>query len=1757
MNLFRFFFAGLISFILLTSGGHQTSEALTGEKLPLFTVKILDGIRVSSKYVLNGSVLRAKTPISVLLVPNSSEYLGNSLVTGASGLIKCKSKIGKIQRSRSFRSTSSSFVLRPDAGSCTLTGEVTLSDGRREAITESSFTSVSLKKKKRPGQLDKRGKLAISLVTESGSVLPLSSIQTINSQKQYPANEVSMAVDAQFFDTKSRGKSRLLRGKKLTVTVISPRGIVSITEADSTQGLVKLGLNILSAGTYLIKVTVKGSSASQLGEVAFVVTLPPSLIGPPLLNRTITPRPLPTSGSSSFYKAFDFGSRQSITIDGKVWEGVGDASVKSDSSISTNGITKYLTPSVNLDPFVSGPLFSMLKNFLWKEEGVKVTVTGLPNGIYEIFVYTVEDNEPATFDLFLNNKIAKRNIASGSAGFWQRIGPVRIEVTNGLIVLEGKNEHVNLAGAELFKIDRVTTPQITQTPKPITQTTPIAVPQITPTLVSITTPTPSVVVSPSFAPVPGFTLTPSLTSTPNNGDIITSGLLQEFKLKERFAVSHSDQIVELDLSSIAQKSLAAAFVSGQYRAALLTSPGGVEIPFQVIEEGKKLAIRTNLASGEEKKWQLMVGRNPSVMASSPLSISETADHIEIASGLTALRLPNFATPGKAVGYTSANSPSKALRNLPHIAPNESLFALAPIQGVRLANGIWTASGSNMLVARANKLLEASVRFIEKGPLRLVAQVSYKFEKPVYDYGSTIISNAGLGYYSFTVKAEAGQPSFVFEEDTDLDMIWALNMHEGLNPDQARYRANLSSSVERGREPDGRKYRPWHERAGLDALVDLKYPEQPDVRPFMAVWNPWIYDAGWYWQAFDSKANSSANLVGLFAGRASRALGAHNSGVSVFTQAADPRNLSKKVFGFAVESYRRGHDARIFPRSRFQWGLYLTNREQLKAPEEVQPINRQMNIHGGLNLSKINRWVFDFPDPSQGYGAAFMSRSAMEALRKRVREDNDYYNFLVQKDSWTRPILDSWRESGREKLAQSVQSVVKDAKEMMDTLINGQGVMDLKHHYWMGGLIAQRNGVWLDQLLADSRLTDLERASLKAAAVLFGEVMWDEDHSPIGIESIGVNLGNENMALQHSGYRQFYALFLARNPTMSQRVNQVEQKVRASLEQQVDESGAHIGSSHYMSASFTPTLNIILQLEQLGRSPFANWPKLNKFAEYLLNIQAPSDPRRDRKRTILTFGDAGIEGSALYGLLGTGFSNANPSLSRRLMAAWRVGGKEHSAFFGSSLMMIDDTLSSVEVPLGDAFFAGSMGILRHGWNTANETALFLLAGNHYRDHRHEGDVGSISLYGLGVPLSTDWASLYEPHVPGAYQHSTVVPEDAIGHSWAQNGSALNQGSYIWSQSNQEDFSSNSGGAFVRAKMKRANSKLDWTRTATVVRLAEDLPVIVIQDRFSGEQSRVPKVASFNLMAQGSVMTSGGMITPPQHTHPKAQREESPPASHLPSSSLPISFSAGANEFGFTGRHGVDFSVFVIGDEPHDVAIGNWGVTAWGNGLTPNKEERQHILRVKSNGTFNTVLVPWRAGNKPSGLSVTKDGSNIKIVASGKLTIVAPDGSWQTNSMSQQTQTPLAVTVSVPSPTATPTLSTTATLSPTATAFFTPTVNSTPTFTPIQIPSFIPTAIVIPTATPVLESTATINATVTVTATAAIIPTVTFTPTMTPIVIASPTPTAVVSPTLAPTSIPTPSLVSQVHFSSSYTFTGGSVGVGLATGKSGKVKGKRNK
>ena len=1386
-------------------------------------------------------------------------------------------------------------------------------------------------------------------------------------------------------------------------------------------------------------------------------------------------------------------------------------------------------------------------------------------------------------------------------------------------------------------------------------------------------------------------------------------LPQTFTLTEHFGVPHPDQIIMFDLEQPLESGSAVTTMA-------IDAGDAVEVPCQMLAGGRQIAVRTSLAVNETRTFTVRPGI-PRATDPNAVTLHENGSCYEIANGITGVRVPK---------------------------PVHSLPFPAPVQGVLLRDGSWTAAGTTLsLTPPPDAAPKMSVTFPEKGPLKTVVVVRYEL---------------GATFSTTTIVLEAGQPSVLFEEEANLDRSYAIELHNAVQPTHARYRGHHASSKGRGYEPDGQTYRQWHQRPSLDAQVDLTYGGPRDYGR-VARWDPWITDCGWYWQMFDDQAGPEGNLVGAFAGRASRQVGSAMSGVSGYTapagisdlvtamapdgtlhavyagngglwhvainaslaagrpamigdglvnpdlailpdgtvsviahdptakqfvalqgrvgaaftrapvmlagadgttiidpyayqavrgetqflffygeragmregllfsrsgdetaftfrdaigelayyrhinrprfaalpdgrvlllttdkggyaivaaiapdavtftqrsarcpgaplnfggaldpatgsytvgdqtgtlhdyppsgqptksdgklsvdhhgQGANRRSLATaadgtaillfggnsgnayqqsvyrrtdgnwtawpeanklglactqalfhkqsgqfvllgrengrlaayaakpdaqaptKLFdlpetearraGFSVVIGQRSPDARFFKQPRFQWGLFVGAKgTDLKPATEIQPIAQQMNLHGGINLDKIQRCTLDFPDPPQGYGAMYMPKQAVDSLIAKLRADTKgvhgggFHSWLYNAEPMGRELIDLWADTTGKQADVITGKIESLARTFLDHFVNGDGIYAMPTHYWHGGLEMSRKLVWLDQLMGSDQTTPEQKARLKAIAVLFGSILHDNDFVPLDNWQ-GINLGTANMPVQQQNYRQMYALFLARHPMMKDRAKGVAGAATQMLKQTVNEHGAHMGSLHYVGAANGPLLATFQQLQMAGvYDGFASEERLAKFAEFYMQALSPPEVRFGGKRLMVAIGDGCTEGTEEYGMLGTGFAKSNPALSKRLMGAWRENGKVHTGFHGSTLLKIDDDLPGESPNLGDARFPGYYSILRSGWGTPEENAVWCVNGNFYLDHCHN-DLGSVVAYLLGAPVSIDWGPIYSPRVAGGAMHSGVIQEAAFGQAWDKDIASLGAGvGFSGHYGNHGVGEATSLDTYadgkrmvstIRSGVRENATAADqtaWVRTVSLVTADASLPVLFIRDTFSGKDAAVPKIFTLNLMADGAVETPVGPQTPSERIFPYAEKP-SDPATQMPSAGEVFPLVPGVNRLGFTGQiwkghpsEGIDWNVYLIPDEPQQAQIGNWANQSSSSRSLFEAaqgrpyEERQHILRVRGTGTFTTVIVPWKKGQKPDELTVTTDGGAITVKSTKSSVSIAPDGTIQ--------------------------------------------------------------------------------------------------------------------------------------------------------------------
>ena len=1005
----------------------------------------------------------------------------------------------------------------------------------------------------------------------------------------------------------------------------------------------------------------------------------------------------------------------------------------------------------------------------------------------------------------------------------------------------------------------------------------------------------------------------------------------------------------------------------------LLNAAGKPAPFQVLND-HRIAVRTDLPAGATKTWQLIAGPAP---VGSGVTLVEKPDYYEIANELIGIRVPKSA----------AN-----LTNTP-----------APIQGLRFQDGTWTAAGPNFMGRPAKAM---TVEFIERGPVVTRVKISYTYNKELLhsylnspDYPDV---PAGEGSYTTMIELQAGQPSITFEEESVTDIAYKINITRGLTPDKAQYRGHHASSKDAGLDPNGAVYRCDGTRH--DALVNLKYdnskkdPWPQTTYPFMSHWDPWAVDTGFYWQLYDSRTNGSDNLIGIFAGPASRLINPGFSGVSFDTgRVAGQPQVSLKV-GFQ----RLMPTQKYTTHMRFGWGIFLGKKSvDVKPPMEVQGINRQMNIHSGVNLNTPAKLPATFPDPPAGYGTLYAPVTAWKGIADALRAEKlkgwrTFYGQQYGANPYLGPLLEYWADPRPESAKKAADDVNSFAKAYLDTLINGEGIYQQSTCYFMGAEKISEDLIWIDQLLAADRLAPAEKAQLKRSAALFATALWNLDVAPMQ-GNCGMNMGCANMGSMWLGTRYSYTLFLADHPNFRNEMEAIRKKALGLLYEYTGESGACNACAHYAGGSMVPLLNLLQQMQMRGvMDAFATEKRLADYAEWEMQLTTPPEVRFGGLRKIISVGDGSTEASVRLGQIGTGFATANPGLSARLMGLWQAMGKPQDNFYGASLLKIDAALPAVSPKLGSAQFAGWMSVMRAGWDTPNESAVFFINGDVMADHRHN-DQGEVVIYALGAPLSLDFGSMYDPRPSGGLLHSIALPESWLGRAWNADNVPLDVpegpgGLSSWWNTQTQPFLSFSESASAGARFSRLGSATDihWQRTVRFLHPDPAHPVIIIDDVFTGKDlAGKPVISTLNLMAQRAVTTPSGALTPVERTHPANQKTT---PEKLPSTGPVFPLPAGLNKFGFTGQWLIDWDLYTDAATPMQALIGNWGHT-WHPSTEQNQfgkaqgrsfEERQHILRLRGQDKIRTIILPYRKGARPDNLTAMKQAAGT-IIHSGVMTL----------------------------------------------------------------------------------------------------------------------------------------------------------------------------
>ena len=162
-------------------------------------------------------------------------------------------------------------------------------------------------------------------------------------------------------------------------------------------------------------------------------------------------------GTNAFYRALNLNGA-ALTIDGNSWQS--STGAPNFSFTQVNGGV-FANQGVPLVPPTDANRATMIRSSIWGKT-VNVNVTSVPNGSYDVYAYVWEDNFTQTFSVSLEGSVVVPAHNSGSAGTWNKLGPFRVNITDGAINASATGGDVCFSGIEIWRVNETGNPFVSQ-----------------------------------------------------------------------------------------------------------------------------------------------------------------------------------------------------------------------------------------------------------------------------------------------------------------------------------------------------------------------------------------------------------------------------------------------------------------------------------------------------------------------------------------------------------------------------------------------------------------------------------------------------------------------------------------------------------------------------------------------------------------------------------------------------------------------------------------------------------------------------------------------------------------------------------------------------------------------------------------------------------------------------------------------------------------------------------------------------------------------------------------------------------------------------------------------------------------------------------------------------------------------------------------------------------------------------------------------
>ena len=760
-------------------------------------------------------------------------------------------------------------------------------------------------------------------------------------------------------------------------------------------------------------------------------------------------------------------------------------------------------------------------------------------------------------------------------------------------------------------------------------------------------------------------------------------LAQEFVLREHLGRTWPHELVTFPLTPPQLKAA--------QQGAQVVGPKDEVVPSQIFTENgqARLAFQVTLLPGATQTYRLGKAAKPKA---GDLQIEEKQDRWLLGNEFIALALRKKLTGNEA-----------------------------PVAGVRVRSGGWTAGASRMGGA---DIASYSVEVTARGPVfaEAVCQVTF----------------ADQGKWTQRFRVLRGEPVVVVTESYDAPAGGTVRMPlsgPGFQSAQLLYRKGMGNLGQLDSWPiaPGRAYslEPWlrwyiSERQGnWFALHNDK-----DMLMLAA-----LRPSAWKDPAWKGKAEQIAPMIPV---------SAEKDGI--------------------VAEMPIGGGSRI-------WLLGTPSREESLAPLSgknlrIAPLPQRYLIkYGDFPLDVVKDYVLDWPGDHDNYPRLFVSKKNLPALKSRLKNDpNEVRRWVSQQpiDKYNIDApLQAYFASSDAKLGEMIvqknnewlKQVVEDVSEQHNRVTLG-----VAPH--MQSLLLLPTINLSDSMMGtDAVKPELRKQMLAQLAFLGYAVNRDDYWSPARGYS-----ANPNMTTTVALYQTALASLIPSHPQAKSWADRGLTELRRQLYEWSDEDGGWLEAPHYAMVSFDHMIGAFLMASHAGFGNHIHDERVRKVSEWLAKISTPRDRRTGGFRHYPPIGNTYMgEGTGMFGIIAGLWKDHDPVFAAHMQ--WM--NEEHGSpsiglfgpfatFSGYKSLLKQHGVAPKAPQYGSEWFRKTGVVLRSHFGTDRENYLHLIAGSQH-DH-YDFDSGSIVLWGKGRLLADDFGYIGRH----AAQYHSMLTSSAVAN-----------------------------------------------------------------------------------------------------------------------------------------------------------------------------------------------------------------------------------------------------------------------------------------------------------------------------------------------------------------------------------------------------------